>query len=184
MKNIEIEARFKEVDIPKLVQAANKLGGIDTGEHLLEETIFYDNELKWRNEGKFARLRSFNGKNIFTYKHIKADSIDGTEEIEFEVSEPDKLKDFLERVGLTPFRVQQKKRQTIKFDGVVLDIDSWPMIPPYLEIEGDSEAKVRNIAEKLGLSWEDALFIDARKIIEGYGIDVSSFKFFTFEKCE
>ena len=51
------------------------------GEVFLEETIFYDKNLKWRDEGKFARLRSFSGRNIFTYKHIKKASIDGAEEI-------------------------------------------------------------------------------------------------------
>jgi adenylate cyclase class 2 len=184
MKNIEIEARFKEIDVSNIVERARELGGLDMGEHLLEETIFYDKELLWRDRGQFARLRSYAGKNIFTYKHVKADRIDGTEEIEFEVDKPDQLKTFLERIGLTPFRVQQKKRWTLKFDGVTLDIDHWPMIPPYLEIEGESEEKIKETAEKLGLLWENALFIDARKIIEGYGIDVSTFKFFTFDKCE
>lgn len=184
MKNIEIEARFKEIDVAKITEKALQLGGIDIGEHLLEETIFYDGELRWRNEGKFVRLRSFINKNIVTYKHIKSDSIDGTEEIEFEVNKPDALKDFLGKLNLIPFRIQQKRRRTIKFEDAVLDIDSWPMIPPYLEIEGSSEAIIKNLAEKLGLSWHDAVFIDARKIIEGYGIDVSSFRYFTFEKCE
>jgi adenylate cyclase, class 2 len=184
MKNIEIEARFKDIDISEIIKEVAKQGGQDTGEKFLEETIFYDKDLKWRDEGKFARLRTYDGKNIFTYKHIKRDSIDGTEEIEFEVSNPDQLKEFITRMGLIAFRTQQKRRHTLILDGVTLDIDQWPLIPPYLEIEGDSESKIRAVAEKIGLKWENALFIDARKIIEGYGIDVSKFAYFTFEKCE
>lgn len=66
MTNLEIEARFKEIDPKKLIEKVTALGGQNLGEVFLEETIFYDNDLKWRDEGKFARLRSFSGKNIFT----------------------------------------------------------------------------------------------------------------------
>lgn len=121
---------------------------------------------------------------IFLPKHIKKASIDGAEEIEFETNNPEQLKEFLIRMGLVAFRVQQKKRHSLIMDGVKLDIDQWPQIPPYLEIEGNSENEIRKVAEKIGLSWNEALFIDARKIIEGYGIDVSKFKYFTFERCE
>lgn len=184
MENIEIEARFKDINVDEIIKKVVDLGGEDTGEKFLEETIFYDKELKWRDEGKFARLRSFDGKNIFTYKHIKKDSIDGTEEIEFSIDKTSQLKEFLSRLELVAFRTQQKKRHTLILDGVVIDIDQWPLIPPYLEIEGNSESEIRGVAEKIGLQWENALFIDARKIIEGYGIDVSKFKYFTFETCE
>lgn len=184
MENIEIEARFKDIRADEIIQKIIDLGGVNTGEKFLEETIFYDKELKWRDQGKFARLRSFDGKNIFTYKHIKKDSIDGAEEIEFSIDKPSQLNEFLSRLEIIAFRTQQKKRHTLILDGVTLDIDQWPLIPPYLEIEGKSELEVRTVAERIGLKWEDALFIDARKIIEGYGIDVSKFKYFTFEKCE
>lgn len=184
MENIEIEARFRDIQVSEVVARVTNLGGQDLGEKFFEEAIFYDDDLRWRDEGKFARLRSYDGRHIFTYKHIKKDSIDGAEEIEFEVDRPAQLKMFMERIGLKVFRVQQKRRHMLVLDGVSLDIDQWPMIPAYLEIEGDSESAIKEVAAKIGLRWEDALFIDARKIIEGYGIDVSKFKYFTFEKCE
>lgn len=180
----EIEARFIEIDIEELVTKAVSLGGVDLGEHLLEETIFYDKDLTWSPAGRYARIRSYDGKHVFTHKQITADTIDGAEEIEFTVDKPEQLKAFLEKMELVPFRVQQKKRRKVKFDGVVLDIDSWPKIPPMLEIEGDTEQHVKDIAEKLGLDWNKALFIDPKKIIENYGYDVSNFRYFTFDKCE
>jgi adenylate cyclase, class 2 len=184
MGKVEIEARFKEVNADEIVKKVIELGGRDMGVKFLEETIFYDSELKWREEGRYVRLRSYDGKYIFTYKHIKKDSIDGAEEIEFGVDDPSSLRDFIERLGLIAFRTQQKKRHTLDLDGVIFDIDQWPIIPAYLEIEGESEVAVRSAAERAGLNWKDAIFLDARKIIEGYGIDVSKFKYFTFEKCE
>jgi len=51
-------------------------------------------------------------------------------------------------------------------------------------VSDNSTDNSKNIAEKLGLSWDDALFIDPKKIIENYGYDVSNFRHFTFDKCE
>lgn len=184
MANLEIEARFLEVDVPTIHEKLRLVNAEDQGEKFLEETIFYDKDLTWRGVGKYARLRSIDGVHTFTYKHIKADSIDGAEEIEFAVNSPEAVKDFLDKVGLAPFRTQQKKRHSYLLDNVTVDIDQWPLIPAYVELEGGSEESIKNVAEKLDFNWKDAVFIDARKIIESYGIDVSSFRCFTFEKCE
>ncbi|MNT60176.1 hypothetical protein D3C72_1977360 [compost metagenome] len=37
-------------------------------------------------------------------------------------------------------------------------LDEWPWLAPYMEIEGPSEEKVKNVAEQLGVAWEDAVF--------------------------
>lgn len=180
----EIEARFIEVNTDEITRKALSLGGIDEGEYLLEETIFYDNELTWSSLGKYVRIRSYSNKHVVTYKEINTDAIDGAEEVEFTVDKPEQLKEFLEKIKLTPFRVQQKKRRKIKFDGVVLDIDFWPKIPPMLEIEGDSEKLIKEMVEKLDLDWSKALFIDPKQIIENYGYDVTNMRYFTFDRCE
>lgn len=43
-------------------------------------------------------------------------------------------------------------------DGVEVVIDEWPFLYPYIEIEGDSEYRVRSTAEKLGFDYKDAYF--------------------------
>mgnify|MGYP001031532328 CR=1 FL=1 len=63
----------------------------------------------------------------------------------------------------------------------MLDIDTWPTIPTYLEIEGTSEEDVKKAAEILGFSWEQAEFRGARAVIEEvYGKPVGHLKVFTF----
>lgn len=184
MATTEFEARFLEIDTPTLVQRALALGGTDRGEDLLRETIYYDRSLTWGDQGTYARLRSTRGNHIFTYKRITADAIGGAEEVEFTVDKPHELESFLAAVDVIPFRVQEKRRHTIELGSVTLDIDTWPKIPTYLELEGPDEDAIRQRAMALGLSWDDAVFIGARKIIEQYGIDVGHMRYFTFEKCE
>jgi len=87
------------------------------------------------------------------------------------------------RLGLICYRQQEKKRHKFILGMVTIDIDTWPNIPTYLEIEGKTEKDIKKAAQKLDLDYSEALFIDARQIIEKkYGIPVSTYKYFTFDK--
>jgi adenylate cyclase class 2 len=183
--NREIEMRFLEIDQARLKKKLAELKAEDHGESLMEEIIFYDKDLKWQSIGKFVRLRK-NDKGIFlTYKNHEVNTVDGTEEIEFEVSDMGKAETFLSRIGLVAYRHQQKKRHSFLLDGVIFDIDTWPKIPTYVELEGPSEDALKSAAARVGFDWKDAVFENARIVIEErYHIPVGSMKWFTFDRFE
>ena len=158
MENKEIEVRFLEIDKEALVERLLEVGAKDLGEPMLEEIIFYDPEGKWKEQEKRVRLRKSGNTVKLSYKETKEKTIHGTIEIEFEVSDMGMAEKFLEKVGLAAFRHQQKKRHTFELDDVVIDIDTWPRIPAYVELEGPSEGAIRGVAEKLGLDWSLASF--------------------------
>lgn len=181
----EVEARFLEIDKDQLTNKLIKLGAKDNGEQLLTETIFSDAEKTWTNAGKRVRLRSNGSKSELAYKQTDKQGIDGAMEIEFDISSPEKAKLFLEHIGLRALRDQEKRRHTFTLDDVTIDIDTWPKIPPYVEIEGKSESEIKAVAEKLGFNWSDAVFDDAREVIQNYyHIPYDSLQWFTFERCE
>lgn len=185
METKEIEVRFLEIDKESLVKKLLELGAKDLGDNMLEEIIFYDPEGKWKDEEKRVRLRKSGDKIKLAYKETKEQTIDGTIEIEFEVSDIQKATQFLEKVGLSAFRHQQKKRHTFELDNVVIDIDTWPKIPTYVELEGPSESSIKEVAKKLGLDWALVSFELPSHIIEKkYGIPVRSMKWFTFDRFE
>ncbi len=185
MSNQEIEVRFLEIDVASLAEKLAESGALDKGENLLEEIIYYDHDLNWRDSGRFVRLRKSKGKISLSYKHHHSEGMDGVEEIEFSVGDWGKAALFLEKIGLVPFRRQQKKRHSYVLDGVSVDIDTWPRIPTYVELEGGSEAAIRRAAGRLGLNWEEAVFESARTIIEErYHIPVGAMSWFTFDKFE
>lgn len=183
--NKEIEARFLNIDKEKLIQTLETIGATDRGETLLREIIFYDSDNKWQDEGRFVRIRTSENGTMVTYKQNQAQTIDSATEIEFPITEPEQVETFLEHIGLVAFRHQEKKRHTFIKAGVTIDIDTWPNIPTYVELEGLSEEAIRTIAEMIGFNWGDAVFDDARKIIETrYHVPVGSYKWFTFDRCE
>ena len=181
---IEIETRFLDIDKAGLIEKLKKLGAIDMGEKTLNEIIFYDKKLEWIEAHRFIRIRKINDSIILTYKHNKYQSIDGANEIEFGITDMNEAKIFLEIMDLIAYRTQVKKRHTFKLDGVTIDIDTWPRIPVYVELEGNSVEDLRKVAQKLEFDWEARFDKDARYIYMKYGFDFDKLRVVTFERFE
>ena len=183
MENREIEVRFLNINKAEFITTLRTLGATETPEYRLEETIFYDPELKWRDVDKrFVRIRKTGDAIAITYNHKQHAGIDGTEEIEFAVNDMTRARLFVERLGLVAYREQAKKRHTWKLDGVTIDIDEWPTVPPYVELEGSSEAHLKEVAAKLNLDWSKKITEDALVVLEKYyNIPFGKLRHFTFE---
>jgi len=188
MEYKEIEVRFLEIDKEELIKNLHKIGADDLGEDFLREVIFYDKAGKFRDKHKFVRLRENKNGAILTYKqHMSKgrgiNQIDDVDEIETKVDDPQSTKLLLDKIGLDPFRVQEKYRHSFIFNGTQIEIDTWPKIPTYVEIESSSEEIIKNVSKKLGLAWKDVYYGSARDAIEKiYKIPVSKYRYFTFDK--
>jgi adenylate cyclase, class 2 len=181
----EIECRFLEIDKDGLIRKLHDLGAIDKGEELLEETIIYDPEGRWKDAHQFIRIRKSGDAIRLTLKQHREHGVGGAYEIEFGIDDMAKAEAFFEQIGLPPYRRQQKKRHTFLLDTVTVDIDTWPRIPAYVELEGESEAALKGVAEKLGLDWRDVDLHNARWVIENkYHIPIADLTWFTFDKYE
>jgi adenylate cyclase class 2 len=55
-----------------------------------------------------------------------------------------------------------------------VELDSWPLIPVYVEIEGRSRDHVIEVARLLGFTETDLTGENTTKIYSRYGIDLSS----------
>lgn len=185
MSNREIEVRFLEVDVENLKLKLLKLGAQDCGLDHLNETIFYGLDFPTPAAGKFVRLREYKDRTVLTFKHRVEISATGTIEYEFNVSDAQEAKKFLEALGLFVCRFVEKKRHTFELGNIKVDIDFWPQIPPYVEIEGPSEKDLKEISRKLDLDWSKVVFLDAMHLIEKYcHIPFSKLKYFTFDRIE
>lgn len=73
-----------------------------------------------------------------TVKEIAHDRIDGTTETEVVVGDFETTNELLRRIGFEPKSYQENRRTSFELAGAQLELDRWPRIPPYLEIEGRS----------------------------------------------
>lgn len=108
----------------------------------------------------------------------------------FRSLEPGDIKDLeegnsiLEQLGFSYRNYQEKQRATYSIDGVEVDIDTWPLIPTYAEIENDSEELIRAIINKLGLQNHEIKSCNAAKVCEKYGIDLYKYRTLKFDEKE
>ena len=88
----------------------------------------------------------------------------------------------MKELGYEDRGYQENRRVQYKYDGVEIDIDYWPLIPTYLEIEGPSEEKVYEIVELLGYNREECTAKDVDGIYTDYGHDVKKIKSLKLEE--
>lgn len=83
-------------------------------------------------------------------------------------------------MGIKSRGYQENKRTQYILNGVEIDIDSWPMIPTYVEIEGKNEEEVMNTLEILELPKDKVTTLDVDSVCKKYGIDLKVIKVLKF----
>jgi adenylate cyclase, class 2 len=168
MKN-EIEAKFLDIDVKTIRSKLREIGANQVSkEKTMKRKIFDFNSGKLADVGAWVRLRDEGGKITLTYKLLSDKSIYGTQEIEVLVDNFQATEEMLKKLGLEVISSQENKRESWKLDNVELEIDTWPWLPTYLEIEAATESGVKDTAQKLGLSWNEAVFGSVSTIYSSY----------------
>lgn len=133
---------------------------------------------------KWIRLRTTKGKTTLTIKEIFSQEdeypIDKLKEVEFEVGDFDATDKFLREMDFFCDSHQEKRRIQFKLDGMEIVIDFWPMIAPYVEIEGEEPEKIYQLVEKLGYKPQDAKVMNTDSVYAHYGINRESYVILTF----
>lgn len=160
-------------------------------EHLIS-IINSDNFKKFiskfkNNNNKWIRLRKSKDKVTITIKHILASNNSGIEQMlenELQVNSIEEGDNFLQSLGYAYKSFQEKERISFKLDNLEIDIDTWPGIPTYLEIEGDSKEILESFIKKIGYQWSDTISCTADKVYEHYGKSMFNNRNLTFQEME
>jgi len=151
----EIEAKFTQIDPTVIRQRLADVGAkLIQPERLMKRKLFEypDGRLQARNA--WIRLRDEGDKITLAYKQLNDRSLHGTQEISITVDDFDQATDWLQAIGLRMKSYQETKRESWKLGLTSIDIDTWPWVPPLVEIEGEHEADVKQVASLLGFDWQ------------------------------
>lgn len=167
---IEHEAKVLDIDPDFTQQLILDMGGKLVGEKLMRRYVY---DITPGDQSKWLRLRDTGSEVTLTVKEITSDAIDGTHETEVVVSDFDTTNQLLAALGYVPKSYQENKRTSFLLDGVEVEIDSWPRIPPYMEIEGKSREDVIRVAAVLGYSEDQLTGENTTKVYARYGIELA-----------
>ena len=155
----EVEIKFVKINHDEIrKKLININASLLSPMRLMRRVIIETAELKARNA--FIRIRDEGDKTTITYKQFNELSVDGAKEIEIVVDDFLKAIDLFDRAGLKYKSFQESKRETWKLDDTEILLDLWPWLEPYIELEGPNEDRLKSVANKLNLNWEDGVFGD------------------------
>lgn len=171
MGKIEYEVRILEIDHEDVIKRLEALGAEFIFDSMQKRYVY---DVKPVQPNKWIRLRQNQDGTTLTIKDLSAKTIDGTKEIEIKVDDFDTTNELLEELGYFNRGFQENRRVQYRLDGVEIDLDKWPLIPEYLEIEGHNEEEVYRTVERLGFSKDDIVTLDVSSIYTHYGYDGES----------
>lgn len=178
---IEYEAKVLDIDPHELARTIMDKGGTARGETLQRRYVY---DIGPADPSRWVRLRDTGGETTLAVKEIASDDIDGTRETEIAVSDFDAANTLLGKLGYHAKAYQENRRRSFLLDGAQLEIDSWPRIPPYLEIEASGRAEVIRVAALLGYTEDRLTGENTTKVYTRYGIDLSAITDLRFDTRE
>lgn len=142
------------------------------------------------NFSKWVRLRQTGDETTITIKRIVDSSgeyaLDNVEELELDIKDIETGKELLSDLGYFFARHQRKLRLAYDYKKTEIVIDKWPLIDPYIEIEGPSQKAIDEAVVMLGFDPKDTIIMNTDDVYKKYGIDIYSeeYKDLDFTKKE
>lgn len=183
----ECEVKFLNIDPEQLEKQILDLGGVKQFDRIFKRVVLDYPDWRLNEDKSWVRVRDEGDKVTFSFKKRIDASEDGSNDktmIEHEVvvSDFEETIELLHQIGMIDKFYEENRRVQYKLDNVELDIDYWPQLNPYLEIEASSWDEVDAMVAKLGLNPDDKKIYSTHQIYAQNGIEEHDYKRITFEE--
>ncbi|MFA6533654.1 MAG: class IV adenylate cyclase [Patescibacteria group bacterium] len=182
----EIEVKFLNVDPEAIEAKLAAIGARKVGEYFYRRQVFDYPDWRLNADHSWLRLRDEGDQITLSFKKrlgVKADggNDDGMEETEIIVSDFGKTAELFLRLGLVNKHYVENRRRRWQKDGVEFDLDFYPDLEPYLEIEAPSQELVEAAIGWLGLDPAEQKVFSTNQIYKLKGRSVADYTRITFE---
>lgn len=174
----EVEVKILDINIRKVERKIKNLGGILVHKNILYKELYFE---KPEKDVKFSstRIRTEGSKVYWTMKFKKGNNTRflTREELEIQVSDFETALRMMKEIGLRPLGLREKYRKKYKVGNISIELDQYPKIPPYMEIEGKNQKNVEAFLHKLGFDLKYTVRNSATEIIKQYGVNPNNLVF-------
>ncbi|MFO7794270.1 MAG: CYTH domain-containing protein [Candidatus Nanohaloarchaea archaeon] len=167
----EIELKILEIDKEDVERRLYEIGASKIFESEIHTELYrFENKDTIDDEG-LLRLRVRDDEAFVTRK-MASENPDSDlkikEEIEFDVDNPDEVRNFFKSISLNKTLENNKKRVKWVKDDVEVVLDKHEDIPWFLEIEADSKEKIEEMVEQLGYKMDRTVALGALELLDRY----------------
>ncbi|HEY4525921.1 MAG TPA: CYTH domain-containing protein [Candidatus Paceibacterota bacterium] len=184
----EIEVKFLNIDPAQTEAKLLEIGALKVRDFFYRRRVFDYPDWRLDKAHSWLRLRDEGDKITLSFKkRIGADKHDGTgnddgmEEVEIVVDDFEKTVQLLLALGFIEKHYAENKRSRWIKDGVEFDIDTFPELEPYLEIEATGWNKIDEAIAWLGLSPADKKIFSTSQIYALKGIKIADYTRLAFD---
>jgi len=157
---IEYEAKFTNINKDEMRLKLKNVGANLVRPKFLQKRVVFNlpEGHKLKDAWSWIRVRDEGDKITMSLKVVDGYKIENQKELCLEVNSLKEAELFLTTIGCRKKSYQETKRELWMLDNVEITIDEWPFLEPFIEVEGESEKKVKEICEKMKLDYSKALF--------------------------
>lgn len=154
----EIEGKWLNVDVEAVRQKLRDIGAeLLQKERMMTRQVFDYPDKRLNKVDAWVRVRDEGDKRTLSYKMLLDRSVTGTKEITVVVDSFEETSKLLQAIGLESKSYQETKRESWKIGNTEIEIDTWPWIPSFVEIEAETEDELKRAAELLGFEYSQVL---------------------------
>ena len=175
---IETEIKILEVNVAGIQKKLRKLGAKKVEDCIIHERIF-DFVDKPIPKGELCRVRKHsNGITEITYKKNPTKGTKFLEHDEYQTIAEDfeATCKIFQCIGMKIKCDRQKRRISYTLEKIKFEIDKYPTIPAYMEVEGKRGDIVKAL-KKLGYTLKDTTNMSGSQVLKQYGVNVKYQKF-------
>ena len=161
LKINDFEELLEKEDLVKILENSNKFNSSISSKII--------------NPNKWLRLRQSNDKIELTLKHVyekNNEKIQKVKEFEVNTSNLEETNLILENMGIVRRNYQEKIRHSYTYKNAEIELDEWPMLKPYMEIECDDEKVIQEIIDLLDLNDKEIVSLNTEQLYKRENIDV------------
>lgn len=165
----EIEVKILEIDRREVEERLRQLNAELIFKGRIETIYFDRKDGKLGDEGKVLRLRKREGRNFITLKVGKSRKrAKIMDEYEMEINDFEVMKSILNGLGFYEIYRLEKHRTSYRLDSSRCEIDDYPDIPVFLEVESPDLKTLERDIERLGFNEEDTTSYSIRDVLKYY----------------
>ena len=156
--NIEYEATFANIDKDDIRAKLKKLGAKLVYPEFLQKRYVFELPKGHEKKETWLRVRQEHDKTTLSIKSCDGENLEEQKEIDITIDDMEKGRAVLNAIGCQQSSYWENTRELWKLKDVEITLDTWPFLEPGIEIEGQSKKAIKEVSEKLGFNWKEAIF--------------------------
>lgn len=176
--NTEYETKVLNINVQQIIESLTNLGAKKIADYYYRRYVYG----LGKGPAGWIRLRTDGYHTTLTFKSKVNQKIEGTTEIETTVGDFDTAHQIILQMNITDCKYQENKRILYQYQDIEFCIDTWPLLPSWLEVESTSLDKVHQGLALLNLTGKDIGNLSAAQTAKQYyNIDLLSYDSLTFD---